>query len=410
MVRIIADLHIHSRFSRATSPQINVAELVRWTTVKGLTLVGTGDATHPLWLKELKQELEPVQGTGLYKKRGQPASLTWFMVTAEISTVYEEAGKTRKIHHVLWIPSLEEAEQLCEALRPFGRMDSDGRPTLKMTGAEAAERIFEASKGTLLVPAHVWTPWFSLFGDRSGFDTVEDCYEEHSSKIHALETGLSSDPSMNWRLSILDKYAMISNSDSHSLWPWRLGREACVFDLERVSFDGIISSLKDRDPARFRGTIEVDPAYGKYHWTGHHRCGLSLPSEVAISVHNICPKCGKRLAKGVDQRVSELADRPKGFRPVNAQVFVHLLPLHEVLATALGSNGPNSAAVWSTYNKLIEVFGNEFKVLLTTPYEVLATEVGKAVAVDIMRNREGRIEVVPGYDGVYGHALPLKAS
>jgi uncharacterized protein (TIGR00375 family) len=405
MPRVIADLHIHSRYSRATSTQITVEELAKWGKIKGLTLIGTGDFTHPKWLKELKEALEEVPGTNLYALRKTPDSKVWFMVTGEVSTVFEHAGKTKKIHHVLLTPSLEDAELVMNALSKYGDLGADGRPTLKVTASEFVERILEASPQTAVIPAHAWTPWFSLFGDKSGFDRLEECYGDMSSRIFALETGLSSDPPMNWRLSALDKYALVSNSDSHSFWPWRLGREANVFDLPKVTYGGIIDALRAKDPKRFRATIEVEPAYGKYHWTGHRACGVSMPPEEAIRLGNLCPKCGKPLIIGVDQRVEELADRPKGYRPGGVVGYVHLLPLHEVIASVLGTSNPNGKEVWSMYNHLIQAFGNELSVLLSVPYQKLVEEGGRALARAILDLRLDQVKVVPGYDGVYGQPV-----
>jgi uncharacterized protein (TIGR00375 family) len=405
MPRVIADLHIHSRYSRATSTQITVEELAKWGRIKGLTLLGTGDFTHPKWLGELKEMLEEVPGANLYAPRKTLDSKVLFMVTGEVSTVFEQAGKTKKIHHVLLTQSLEDAELVADALSKYGDLEADGRPTLKVPASELVERILEASPQTAVIPAHAWTPWFSLFGDKSGFDRLEDCYGDMSSRIFALETGLSSDPPMNWRLSALDKYALVSNSDSHSFWPWRLGREANIFDLPKVTYGEIVDALREKDPRRFRATIEVEPAYGKYHWTGHRACNISMPPEEAIRLGNLCPKCGKPLTIGVDQRVEALADRPKGYRPEGAVGYVHLLPLHEIIASVLGASNPNGKEVWSMYNRLIQAFGNELSVLLSAPYQRLVEEGGKALARAILDLRLDQVKVVPGYDGVYGHPV-----
>jgi len=405
MPRVIADLHIHSRYSRATSTQITVEELAKWGRIKGLNLIGTGDFTHPKWLEELKGLLEEVSGTDLYAPRKTPDSKVWFMITGEICTVFEHGGKTKKVHHLLLTPSLEDAELVKEALSSYGDLGADGRPTLKTSASEAVERIVEASPRTVVIPAHIWTPWFSLFGDKSGFDRLEDCYGDMSSRIFALETGLSSDPPMNWRLSALDKYALVSNSDSHSFWPWRLGREANIFDLPHVTYGEVVDAMKEKDPKRFRATIEVEPAYGKYHWTGHRACGVSMPPEEAVRVGNVCPKCGKPLTVGVDQRIVELADRPKDFRPEGVIGFVHLLPLHEVIASVLGSSSPSGKEVWSIYKRLIQAFGNELSILLSAPYQRLIEEGGKALAKIILNIRLDQIKVVPGYDGVYGYPV-----
>ena len=405
MPRVIVDLHIHSRYSRATSPRITVEAIAKWGTIKGLTLIGTGDFTHPKWLEELRGALEEVQGTGLYALKSLPNSKVRFMITGEISTVFEWAGKTKKIHHLLLTPSLEDAELIGDALSGYGDLGTDGRPTLNAPAPDVVERILEASPRTVVIPAHIWTPWFSLFGDKSGFDRLEECYGDMSKRIFAIETGLSSDPQMNWRLSTLDRYALVSNSDSHSCWPWRLGREANIFDLRRITYQGIIDALRERDPRRFRATIEVNPAYGKYHWTGHRNCGVSMPPDKAMGVGNICPKCGRPLTKGVDQRVEELANRPRGYRPEGVVGYVHLLPLHEVIATLLGTSNPSGREVWRRYNHLIHVFGNELRVLLSAPYQRLVEEGGKALARAILEIRLDRVEVIPGYDGVYGRPI-----
>ncbi|MBS7653531.1 DNA helicase UvrD, partial [Candidatus Bathyarchaeota archaeon] len=250
-----------------------------------------------------------------------------------------------------------------------------------------------------------WTPWFSVFGAFSGFDRIEDCYQDMTKNIHALETGLSSNPPMNWRLSVLDKFTLLSNSDSHSSWPWRLGREANVFDLEKLTYWEILDSIRKRDPGRLRFTIETDPAYGKYHWTGHRTCGVSLSPEEAIKLGNRCPVCHRGLTKGVEQRVEELADRPYGFRPKGSPGYMHLLPLSEVLSAVLGASSPNSQKVWGIYNDLIQHFGNEYNVLIDAEFNEIAKATNSLIAEALVRVREGRVKVIPGYDGVYGQII-----
>jgi len=402
MPRIIVDLHIHGPYSRATSSQISVGELAKWGEIKGLNLIGTGDCTHRRWLGELKQTLEEVPGTNLYKASKLFGSRIWFMVTGEVSTIFEREGKTKKVHHLLLLPSIEDAQHVAEALKVYGDLEVDGRPTLKASASEVVEKIFEACPEAVVIPAHIWTPWFSLFGDKSGFNRIEDCYEDMTKKIFALETGMSSDPPMNWRLSSLDKYTLVSNSDSHSFWPWRLGREANIFDLLKTTFREVVEAIRAKDPQRFRATIEVSPAYGKYHWTGHRTCQISLPPEEAVKMGSICPKCGKPLTKGVDQRILELADRPLGQRAPGAIGYVHLLPLHEVIATVLGVSTPNGKEVWNIYNRLVNSFGSELNVLLSAPYQELTQRAGKSLAQAVLQVRLDKIVVKPGYDGVYG--------
>ena len=404
-MRIIADLHIHSRYSRATSQKMNVEEIARFAKIKGLNLVGTGDFTHPKWLKELQESLTEIPGTGLYKPAKDPESPVYFMITTEVSTVFVVNGQTKKIHHVILTPNIETAVQINDRLAKYGSLDIDGRPTLDMTAAQLVEEVMEVSSLNEVFPAHAWTPWFSIFGAFSGFNSVEECYEDMTKHIHALETGLSSDPPMNWRLSALDKYVLVSNSDSHSFWPWRIGREANVFELEKITYHEIVDAIRTKDKNRFKFTIEVNPAYGKYHWSGHRKCGVSLPPKEAIKLGNICPVCRRRLTKGVEQRVEELADRPEGFKPENAIGFMHLLPLSEIIASVLGYESPSVRKVWEVYNSLIARFGNEYSVLIDASFEELCKVAQPKIAEAIVRVREGRVKVVPGYDGVYGQII-----
>ena len=402
---VIADLHIHSKYSRATSTNMNIRDITYFAQVKGLNLVGTGDFTHPKWLRELKENLVEVSGTGLYKPAEKESSQVWFMITGEVSTVFKFEGKTKKIHHVILVPSIEVAEQINDRLSPYGDLEADGRPTLSMSAPHLVEEVMEVSKENMVFPAHVWTPWFSIFGAFSGFNRVEDCYQDMTKHICALETGLSSNPPMNWRLSALDKFTLLSNSDSHSSWPWRIGREANVFSLEKLTYWEIVDSIRKKDPRRLIFTIETDPAYGKYHWTGHRSCGVSLPPKEAIKLGNRCPVCHRVLTKGVEQRVEELADRPYGFKPPNSPDYMHLLPLSEVLSVVLGSSSPNSRKVWNIYNTLRARFGNEYNVLINAKFEEIAEVTNPLIAEAIIRVREGRVKVIPGYDGVYGQII-----
>jgi len=404
-LRVIADLHLHSKYSRATSQRMNVEEIARFAEAKGLTVVGTGDFTHPEWMAELKTHLTEDDDKGLYTVKSRPESPIRFMVTGEVSTVFEWEGKTKKIHHVLLVPSLEVAEQVSERLERFGDLEADGRPTLSMTAAELVEEVLEVDGWNEVIPAHAWTPWFSVFGAFSGFDRMEDCYQDMTGKIHALETGLSSDPPMNWRLSSLDRYTLVSNSDSHSPYPWRIGREANIFELKDVDYKSIVDAIRSGDPKRFLFTIETDPAYGKYHWTGHRKCGVSLPPSEAIRLGNICPVCGRPLTKGVEQRVEELADRPEGYKPEGKPSYIRLLPLSEIIAEVLGASSPALKQVWEAYWKLVDAFRDEYTVLIDTPLEELRKVVDERIAQAIVRVREGKVKVIPGYDGVYGRLI-----
>jgi uncharacterized protein (TIGR00375 family) len=377
---------------------MDLEHLAAGAKVKGLGLLGTGDFTHPKWFDEIRSKLQPIDNTGLFSYSGT----TW-MLSGEVSTVYEQAGRVRKIHHLLYAPDFEMVAQANEFLSKHGRLASDGRPVLKgLDSAALVEGLTSISPSMVVIPAHAWTPWFGVFGSKSGFDSIRECYRDQAGKIFAIETGLSSDPSMNWRLSSLDAFSLVSNSDAHSPNPWRLGREANAFDLPKPSYRAVFDAIKGRDPTRFLFTIEVDPSYGKYHFTGHKKCGISLPPKEARDLDNKCPKCGKKMTVGVLQRVEELADRPEGFIPKRAIPFKRLLPLYEVISFATGVNHLYAKSVLEMQDLLIRKFGTELGVLLDAPGAELASAVPAKVANAIIASREGRVDVVPGYDGVYG--------
>ena len=384
---------------------MSIREIARFSKIKGLNLVGTGDFTHPQWLKEIKENLTPQQNTELFKLTGNDDSPVRFMLTTEVCTIFDYKGESKKIHHVILTPSMETAHQINDRLRRFGDLASDGRPMLNVSAPLLVEEVMAVSGENMVFPAHAWTPWYSIFGAFSGFDTMEDCYQDMTKHIHALETGLSSDPPMNWRLSNLDKYTLVSNSDCHSFWPWRIGREANVFELEKFTYQQVIDAIISNDPARFKFTIETDPAYGKYHWTGHRNCRISLSPQEAIKFGNVCPVCRRILTKGVEQRVEELADRPSDFKRADVPGFVRLLPLSEVISTVLGTDSPATQAVWKNYNLLIEKFRDEYNVLIDMPLEDLATVVDAPIAQAIIKVRTGHAKVIPGYDGVYGQLV-----
>jgi uncharacterized protein (TIGR00375 family) len=384
---------------------MSIPEIARYSKIKGLNLVGTGDFTHSQWLKEIKETLTPEQDTGLFKLTSNMDSSTRFILTTEVCTIFNYKGESKKVHHVLLTPSMETAVQINESLKRYGDLASDGRPILNMTAPQLVEQVMAVSSVNMIFPAHAWTPWFSIFGAFSGFDTVEDCYQDMTKHIHALETGLSSDPPMNWRLSNLDRFTLVSNSDCHSFWPWRIGREANVFELEKFTYQEVTGAIKSNDPARFKFTIETDPAYGKYHWTGHRNCKVSLAPQEAIKFNNVCPVCRRKLTKGVEQRVEELADRPINFKREGAPGFLRLLPLSEIIAAVLGTGSPSTQAVWKNYNLLVEKFGDEYTVLIDTPMDALAKVVDAPIAEAIVKVRNGTVKVTPGYDGVYGQIV-----
>jgi len=395
-MKFIADFHLHSKYSRATSPQMDLENLDNWAKTKGIKILGTGDFTHPEWFKTLREKLEPAE-PGLFKLKNS-SSPTRFILTVEISCVYSKKGKVRKIHIIVFAPSFEIAEKINTHLGWIGNLRADGRPILGLDSKELAKIVLNISEDCLIVPAHLWTPYFGLLGSKSGFDSIEECFEEYSKYIYAGETGLSSDPAMNWRLSALDKITLISNSDSHSL-P-HIGREANVFDTE-ISYPAIIKAIKEKDPQKFLYTIEFFPQEGKYHYDGHRICGISLSPQESKKYNNICPNCGRSLTIGVLNRVEQLADKPEGFKPKNAIPFKSLVPLAEIIADALGVM-VGAKQVDEEYKNLIEKFGNEFKVLLDTPRQDLEVVTLPEIAEGVIRVREGRVNVEPGYDGVYG--------
>ena len=394
----IADFHIHSKYARATSKDMNIEELDKWAKIKGVTVLGTGDFTHPAWFRELKEKLEPAEpGLFKYKKAGESIP-TRFLLTVEVSSIYTKKGKVRKIHTIIFAPSFEVADKINTQLGWIGNLKADGRPILGLDVKELARIVFDASQDCLLVPAHAWTPWFSIFGSKSGFDSLDECFEEYAPYIYAIETGLSSDPLMNWRISALDRIALISNSDCHS--PSRIGREANVFDIE-LSYLGIVDAIRTKDPAKFLHTIEFYPEEGKYHYDGHRVCRFSSSPEETKKIGGLCPQCKRPLTIGVFNRVEELADRPLGFRPPNAIPFKNLIPLDEIIGDVLGV-GAASKAVKKEYNDLIKQFGNELAILLDVSREDLGRAANPEIAEGVMRVREGRVEIKPGYDGEYG--------
>jgi uncharacterized protein (TIGR00375 family) len=388
-----ADLHIHSKYSRACSTNLSFENLVKWAKIKGLNLLGTGDFTHPIWFKEIKEKL--VEKNGFYYYEDFP-----FIITGEVSLIYtQEHG--RRIHLVMLIPNLEIAEKIHAYLDTKGRRDYDGRPIFKIPGDEFVREMMKISKSIEIIPAHIWTPWFGLFGSMSGFDSLKECFKEQIGNIHAIETGMSSDPEMNWRIKELEDKAIVSFSDSHSFWPFRLGREATIFRKVDSYFE-IIEQIRKKT---FIATIETEPAYGKYHWDGHRLCNFSCSPEESKKLSNICPVCKKELTIGVDNRVEQLASFEKGFKIKDAKPFYKLLPLHEVLALALGSP-MESKKVWGEYNKFIEAFGSEFHILLdVSKEEFLKKEIDSKIVDLIIKNREEKIKIKPGFDGEYGIAM-----
>ena len=390
---MIADLHLHSRFSRACSKDITFENLVKWAKIKGLHLLGTSDFTHPIWFNEIKQKL--VEKNGFYYFQDFP-----FIISGEISFMYTKS-RGRKVHLVVLVPSIEVAEKINSYFDTKGRRDYDGRPIFGMSCEEFVKDMMKISEDIEIIPAHIWTPYFGVFGSMSGFDSLKECFGEQIKNIHAIETGMSSDPEMNWRIPELEAKSIVSFSDSHSFWPFRLGREATIF--KKVdSYEKIIKQIRENN---FIATIETEPAYGKYHWDGHRDCGFSCSFEETKKLNGICPVCKKPLTIGVDNRVEELANNPAGFKVKNAKPFYKLLPLHEIISLAVGV-GMQTGRVWGVYNNLIKDFGNEFNILLNVSKEdLIRANVNEKLIDLILKNRDGKIKVKPGFDGEYGVAV-----
>jgi len=395
-MKFVADFHLHSKYSRATSPQMDLENLDKWAQVKGIKVLGTGDFTHPEWFKNLKEKLEPAEA-GLFKLKSSDSE-SLFLLTTEVSCIYSKNGKVRKVHVIIFTPSFLVAEKIKTHLGWIGNLKADGRPILGLDAKELAKIVLDISQDCLIIPSHAWTPWFSIFGSRSGFDSIEECFDDYSKYIYAIETGLSSNPAMNWRLSSLDKISLISCSDAHSAQ--KIGREANVFDTD-LNYQAIGDAIKSKNPQKFLYTIEFFPEEGKYHYDGHRLCGISLSPQESKKYNNICPHCGKLLTIGVLNRVEELADRPAGFEPEGAVPFKSLIPLGEIIADSLGFL-PNSKQVEGEYKNLIKKFDNELEILLNVDRKDLEAATLPEVAEGITRVREGKVFIEPGYDGVYG--------
>jgi len=399
-MQFIADFHLHSKYSRATSPQMDLENLDKWAKIKGIKVLGTGDFTHPEWFKNLKEKLEPAEA-GLFKLKSK--SETRFILTAEISCIYSKAGKVRKIHIIIFAPSFEIAEKINTHLGWVGNLKADGRPILGLDAKELAKIVLNISEDCLIVPGHLMTPWFSLFGSKSGFNFLEECFEEYSKYIYAGETGLSASPDMLWRMPDGRRITLISNSDSHS--PAKLGREASIFEGSELTYQSIAIAIKYRGqtPANLKliSTIEFFPQEGKYHYDGHRMCVISFSPQESKKSGNICPNCGKPLTIGVLNRVEELADKPEGFKPENALPFKSLVPLEEIIADTLGVTS-GTKQTGAEYKNLIDKFSSEFNVLLETSRSELDLATLPEIAEGIIRVREGKVYIEPGYDGVYG--------
>lgn len=407
-MRFVADLHIHSYLSRATSKELNLEQLHRWAQRKGIAVVATGDFTHPRWFAELRDKLVPA-GDGLFALRADlaravdadiPAAChapVRFMLSVEVSSIYSRGDRVRKVHNLIYAPDFESAARVSSRLARIGNIESDGRPILGVDSRDLLEITLASSPDAFLIPAHIWTPWFSALGSQSGFDSISECFADLAPHIFAVETGLSSDPAMNWRLSALDRYALVSSSDAHS--PEKLGREANLFDCD-LSYFAMRDALRARGTG-FLGTLEFFPEEGKYHADGHRKCGVVMTPEEAATCGKICPRCGKPLTGGVLGRVAALADRPEGFRPESAKPFASLVPLVEVLGEVLGV-GAGSKRVAGACQQLVSRVGPELTVLQDAPLEDVGREGPPLLAEALRRMRAGEVRRQAGYDGEYG--------
>jgi len=408
-MKFIADLHVHSKYSRATAKNLDLENLYLWAQYKGIHIVATGDFTHPKWFKELEEKLEPAE-SGLFKlkdKWAQPIDAqipkscrgqVRFMLTAEISSIKKREDKVHKVHNLIFSPSLKAAGKIQTKLGEIGNISSDGRPILGLDPYDLLKITLQADAKNLFVPAHIWTPWFSVLGSMGGFDSMADAFGDLTKHIFAVETGLSSDPPMNWRLKQLDDFILISNSDAHS--PAKLGREANIFDTD-FSYDGIYKALSDKNDKGLVSTLEFFPEEGKYHFDGHRACQVRWHPKETIKHKGLCSVCGKPVTVGVMSRVEILADRDEGNKSKRWRPFQNIVPLPELIAEAK-EVGANSKAVQETYMNVLSKLGNEFYILLECPIDDIKRVAGDVLAEGINRMRQGKIEIAAGYDGEFG--------
>jgi uncharacterized protein (TIGR00375 family) len=390
-LRVIGDFHIHSKYSRATSKDMEIPSISKWAKIKGINLVGTGDFTHPDWLKEIKTYLKEYE-EGIYKYDD-----VYFILSVEVNLIFSFKGKSRKVHICLLSKSIEDVEKLNKVFSEYSDLSIDGRPILPLNCIEFTRLVKDVTPDTFIYPAHAWTPWFGIFGSVTGFDSLEEAFGDEIKYINAIETGLSSDPPMNWLISKLDNIALLSNSDAHS--PSHLGREANVFNINLNYFE-LIDSIIKKDKNRFLFTIEFFPEEGKYHFDGHRNCGISMSPEESIKIKNICPKCHKPMTLGVLHRVYELKDREK-VENKNFIPYKSVVPLMEIISQALEKN-ENSKVVQDEYSKIIGKFENEFNVLIFLPINEMAGKLDERILKLIKNMREGKVVKKPGYDGEFG--------
>ena len=392
-MEFIGDFHIHSGYAGACSKDITLEKLEEYAKIKGVNVLGTGDFQHPKWNIELNKKLEEDENGILWSKNKFP-----FIWQSELSLVYTQDGKGRRVHHLVLAPNKGVVDQIIDEFKKRWRIDYDGRPILGVSSIDFTELLKGISKDIEIIPAHAWTSWFGVLGSKGGFNSIEECFKDQAKHIHAIETGMSSDPEMNRRISSLDKYAMVSFSDMHSFWPWRIGREATIFDC-KLNYKDIIKSIREK---KLKATIEVDPCYGKYHEDGHRVCDIHFTPKQTREQKGICPKCKKPLTIGVEYRVEELTDREKA---KNVEDYHKVVPLSELIASVHGIKQVGSKKVWSIFNDLIKNFKTEFDILLRTPEKELLKVVKPKLVSVIIENRNGHLNIDPGYDGVYGKII-----
>ena len=392
-MRIIADLQIHSKHARATSKNISIENLEKYARIKGLSLLGTGDFQHPLHRKEIDEKLSEDSKGILRTKNNFP-----FIWQTEVSLMFSQGGKKRAVHLLIFSPNTITTNKITSYLATKGRLDYDGRPIFGIPCSQLVKDLKSIHNSIEIIPAHCMTPWFGLFGSDSGFDSIEECFQDQTKHIHAIESGMSANPKMLWRLK--EKINIVSFSDAHSFWPWRLGREATSFDLEELTYTNIITAIRTGNT--LTATIETPPSYGKYHYDGHRNCNFSSSPEETKSHNAICPICKNPLTIGVQNRIEQLAKAPESFTPENAKPFHELIPLHELIAT-IENTTIESKKTWQTYNELIEKFNNELNILLNiSKEEMIKNKVNEKLTEIILLSRKNKLKIKPGFDGQYG--------
>jgi len=404
----VLDLHIHSRYSRACSPSLTLENIAASARIKGISIIATGDFTHPRWFLDIKNELVEIGTSGLYRLKSEPEAMVKFILSTEVALIYKDGGRARRLHLMVHAPNLEAVSKLNSILGQSYNIKSDGRPILGISAPRFVRLCLDIDPHFLIYPAHIWTPWFSVFGSKSGFDSLEECFHEETDNIYAYETGLSSDPEMNWRLSALDKLTCLSNSDAHSLA--NLGREANVMDLKTETYQEIYEIIRKKDMQKLRYTIEFYPEEGMYHFDGHRDCHFSCDPAISRQNKKICPVCHKPLVLGVAYRIEELADRPSGFKPKKFVPFKKVVGLDKIIAEALSVKSRSAKKVLAEYDNLTKHFGSEINILLDLDLRRLEGQTDRRIIEGLRRSRAGDLIINPGFDGQYGEINIFSAS